>query len=80
MGHHDLEIMATLELWASSLRKVKSLMRPLFAQDRAALNAGLFLDGCLAMSVARRDGCAPRPPVILALAAAGPVRARSMGR
>jgi SRSO17 transposase len=47
MGHHDSEIMATLELWASSLRKVKSLMRPLFAQDRAAVNAGLFLDGLL---------------------------------
>ena len=60
-------IEATLELWASSLRKVKSLLRPLFAQERAAVNAGLFLDGCLAMSVARRDGCAPRPPVILAL-------------
>jgi SRSO17 transposase len=40
-------IEATLELWASSLRKVKSLMRPLFAQERAAVNAGLFLDGLL---------------------------------
>ena len=40
-------IEATLELWASSLRKVKSLLRPLFAQERAAVNAGLFLDGLL---------------------------------
>ena len=40
-------IEATLELWASSLREVKSLMRPLFAQERAAVNAGLFLDGLL---------------------------------
>jgi SRSO17 transposase len=40
-------IEATLELWASSLREVKGRMRPLFAQDRAAMNAGLFLDGLL---------------------------------
>src|SRR3954453_12537403 len=40
-------IEATLELWASSLRKVKSRMRPLFAQERAVLNAGLFIDGLL---------------------------------
>ncbi len=38
---------ATLELWASSLREVKRQMRQLFAQDRAAINAGLFLDGLL---------------------------------
>jgi SRSO17 transposase len=38
---------ATLALWASSLREVKSVMRPLFAQERAAVNAGLFLDGLL---------------------------------
>src|SRR5712675_453805 len=37
----------TLELWALSLREVKSRMRPLFAQERAALNAGLFVDGLL---------------------------------
>jgi SRSO17 transposase len=30
------------ELWASSLREVKKRIRPLFAQERAALNAGLF--------------------------------------
>jgi hypothetical protein len=36
-------IEATLELWASSLRKVKGLMRPLFALERAAVNAGLDL-------------------------------------
>jgi SRSO17 transposase len=40
-------IEATLELWASSLREVKRRMRPLFAQDRAATNAGLFIDGLL---------------------------------
>ena len=40
-------IEATLELWASSLREVKRRMRPLFAQGRAAVNAGLFLDGLL---------------------------------
>jgi len=40
-------IKATLELWASSLREVKRRVRPLFAQDRAATNAGLFVDGLL---------------------------------
>jgi SRSO17 transposase len=40
-------IEATLESWASSLRDVKRQMRQLFAQDRAAINAGLFLDGLL---------------------------------
>ena len=34
-------------LWASSLREVKKRIRPLFAQKRAALNAGLFVDGLL---------------------------------
>ena len=40
-------IEATLELWASSLGEVKRRVRPLFAQDRAATNAGLFVDGLL---------------------------------
>src|ERR1700731_1472664 len=40
-------IETTLELWASSLREVKKRMRPLFEQDRTALNAGLFVDGLL---------------------------------
>src|SRR5881398_2321979 len=40
-------IETTLALWASSLREVKKRMRPLFAQERAALNAGLFVDGLL---------------------------------
>jgi SRSO17 transposase len=40
-------IKATLGLWASSLRDVKGRMRPLFAQERSAANAGLFLDGLL---------------------------------
>src|ERR1700687_4012577 len=40
-------IETTMELWASSLRDIKARMRPLFAQQRAAANAGLFLDGLL---------------------------------
>jgi SRSO17 transposase len=40
-------IETTLEFWASSLRDVKRRMRPLFAQERSAANAGLFLDGLL---------------------------------
>jgi SRSO17 transposase len=40
-------IETTLELWASSLRDVKARMRPLFAQERAAVSAGLFVDGLL---------------------------------
>src|SRR5246127_3298878 len=38
---------ATLELLASALRDVKGRMRQLFAQERTAVNAGLFLDGLL---------------------------------
>ena len=37
----------TLALFASSLRDVKERIRPLFAQHRSAVNAGLFLDGLL---------------------------------
>jgi SRSO17 transposase len=37
----------TLALFASSLRDVKERIRPLFARRRAAVNAGLFLDGLL---------------------------------
>src|SRR5438874_9723363 len=40
-------IETTRELWASSLREVKKRIRPLFAQERVALNAGLFVDGLL---------------------------------
>ena len=40
-------IETTLELWASSLREVKARMRPLFALERTAVSAGLFLDGLL---------------------------------
>src|SRR4029434_10452508 len=40
-------IEATLELWASSLREVKKRIRPLFRQERASLNAGLFVEGLL---------------------------------
>ena len=35
----------TLELWASSLRDIKSRIRPLFTQTRVAASAGLFLNG-----------------------------------
>ena len=45
MGGAAIE--TTLELWASSLREVKERMRPLFAQERAAVSASLFLDGLL---------------------------------
>ena len=38
---------ATLALWASSLREVKTRIRPLFTQDRVASSAGAFLDGLL---------------------------------
>jgi SRSO17 transposase len=37
----------TLTLFASSLRDVKERIRPLFAQHRSVVNAGLFLDGLL---------------------------------
>ena len=40
-------IETTLELWASSLREVKTRIRPLFTQQRVAASAGLFLDGLL---------------------------------
>jgi SRSO17 transposase len=40
-------IEATLELWALTLRDVKRRMRGLFAQERSAVNAELFLDGLL---------------------------------
>src|SRR3954454_21578368 len=38
---------ATQEVLASALRDVKGRMRQLFAQERTAVNAGLFLDGLL---------------------------------
>jgi SRSO17 transposase len=40
-------IETTLELWASSLRDVKSRIGPLFGQKRVAASAGQFLDGLL---------------------------------
>ena len=42
-----VSIETTLELWASALREVKQRIRPLFAQERVATSAGLFLDGLL---------------------------------
>ena len=40
-------IEATLALWAASLRDIKQRIRPLFKQERVAVNAGLFLEGLL---------------------------------
>ena len=40
-------IEATLELWASSLRDMKTRIRVLFTQEHVATSAGLFLDGLL---------------------------------
>ncbi|MCV3243872.1 MULTISPECIES: IS701 family transposase [Mesorhizobium] len=43
-------IETTFEIWASSLREVRSRIRGLFPQERVAISAGLFLEGLL------RDG------------------------
>ncbi|MER8846088.1 IS701 family transposase [Mesorhizobium australicum] len=40
-------IETTLEMWAASLREVKSRIRSLFHQERLAISAGLFLEGLL---------------------------------
>ena len=40
-------IETTLNLWASSLGHVKTLMHSLFTQDKVAASANLFLDGLL---------------------------------
>src|ERR1700747_3015912 len=40
-------IETTLELWASSLRDVKTRMRPLFTRERVGASVGHFLDGLL---------------------------------
>jgi len=48
-------IETTLELWASSLRDVKTQIRPLFRQKRVAASAGQFLDGLLG-NKARKTG------------------------
>jgi SRSO17 transposase len=46
-GYGYAPVETTLEILASALRDVKSRMRQLFAQERTAANAGLFLDGLL---------------------------------
>ncbi len=51
-------IEATLEVWASSLQDVKGRIRPLFARDSTARNAGLFLDGLLGEERRKTAGCA----------------------
>ena len=53
-------IEATLELWASSLREVKSRIGVLFTQERVAASAGLFLDGLLGEE-RRKTGWIARP-------------------
>src|SRR6478736_878097 len=58
-------IETTLALWASSLREVKKRMRPLFEQDRTALNAGLFVDGLLGDERRKTGGCGRRRRAIL---------------
>ena len=45
----------TLELWASSLRRIKEQVRPLFTQERVAASAGRFLDALLG-SESRKTG------------------------
>ncbi len=49
MGYasNGASVETTLELWASSLRDVKTRIRPLFTQERVAASAGQFLDGLL---------------------------------
>ena len=42
-----VSVETTLEMWASSLREVKSRIKPLFRQKRMAVSAGLFLDALL---------------------------------
>ena len=37
----------TEQLWLASLEEAQGLLRPLFAQERVALSAGLFLEGLL---------------------------------
>ncbi len=37
----------TEQLWQASLEEAQGLLRPLFAQERVALSAGLFLEGLL---------------------------------
>lgn len=49
-------IETTLELWALSLRDVKSRMRGLFTQERVAASTNLFLDGLLG-DERRKTGC-----------------------
>ena len=60
-------IETTLEVLASSLLEVKRRINPLFAQERAALNAACLWTGCLATSVVKPDGCARRQRAILDL-------------
>lgn len=48
-------IETTHELWAASLRDVKTRIRPLFTQERVVSSASLFLDGLLS-NEARKTG------------------------
>src|SRR5215831_12973843 len=44
---HAASVEETLALWAAALREIKKRIRPLFTQERVAMNAGLFLEGLL---------------------------------
>lgn len=57
-----------LDLWSAPLREVKRRLRPLFAQVRSAMNAGVYLDGLLG-DERRKTGWmrAPRQRVTLDL-------------
>ena len=58
-------IEVTLELWASSLRKVSGRMRWLFTQEQVAASANLFLDGLLGNERRKTGWVRERRPAIL---------------
>src|SRR5258708_39731983 len=57
----------TLELWAASLREIKTRIRPLFGKSGLRRTQACFWKVCLEMSNAKRVGCAQRQLAILAL-------------
>ncbi len=76
-------IEATLELWASLPRDIKTRMRPLFKQERMAMSSGLFLDGSPrrisgAPPATRAGNTSRRPPATWIGAARGcPIEGRA---
>jgi len=73
-------IEATLEVWASSLREVKSRMRPLFTQERVARSAEHFLDGLLGEERRKTGWMRGSRRRSRAVATTSDPRARPMGR